>query len=181
MTTTKLTTAEQFGEIHEDGRFDLIDGEVYRVSPTQSWHGIVSGRLALALGMFAMEHGGESPTAEPGFQVANNPDSVLCPDACYVSSAKMAGLPPGTAGWFPFAPDIAAEVLSPSETRRTTTRTIELYLAAGSTQVWVVDVRKETLTVHTRDAQPRVYKRDEILEGGDALPGFSLEIPRIFR
>lgn len=181
MTTTKLVTAEQFMQITEDGRFDLIDGEVHFVSPTQSWHGIVSGRLALVFGMFAMEHGGESPTAEPGFQVAYNPDSVLCPDACYVSPAKMAGLPPGSTGWFPFAPDIAVEVLSPSESRRTTARKVELYLAAGSAQVWVVDVKKETLSVHTRDATPRTYRRDDTLDGGDALPGFSLPIARIFR
>lgn len=181
MTTTKLTTAEQFMRITDDGRFDLIDGEVFCVSPTQSWHGITSGRIALAFGMYALDHGGESPTSEPSFLVRRDPDSVLCPDACYISPAKMALVPPGAGGWFPFAPDIAAEVVSPSETRRTIARKIELYLAAGSAQVWVVDVRRETVTVHTRDAAPNVYKRSDTLDGGETLPGFTLPVERIFR
>ena len=66
MTATKLTMAEQFMRITDDGRFDLIDGDVRLASPTQNWHGVVSGRLSGALYRNVEEHGGESPLMGTG-------------------------------------------------------------------------------------------------------------------
>jgi Uma2 family endonuclease len=181
MTTTKPMTAEQFGELQEDGRFDLIAGEVYRLSPSKSWHSAVSGRLSGELYVYARAHGGASPTAEGGYLVAHNPDSVLCPDASYIGAEKKLLADNHKDEWYPFAPDIAVEVLSPSESRRSIARKVYLYLAAGSAQVWIVDTKHETLTVHALGAEPRILTATDTLNGGRTLPGFTLERAQLFR
>jgi Uma2 family endonuclease len=181
MTTTKPVTAEQFGEIYDDGRFDLIDGEVYRLSPSKSWHGAVSGRLSGELYIYARAHGGDSPTAEGGYLVAHNPDSVLCPDASYIGAEKKLLADNHKDDWYLFAPDIAVEVLSPSESRRSIARKVALYLAAGTAQVWVVDTKRETLTMHAANADSQTLTAHDTLDGGAALPGFTLELAQLFR
>jgi Uma2 family endonuclease len=181
MTTTKPMSAEQFMAITDDGRFDLVDGEVSYLSPSKSWHGIISARIAYELEGYARSRGGATSVAEGSFLVARDPDSVLCPDAAYISPTNMARLPRDWNGWFPFAPDIAVEVLSASESRRTTARKAALYLVAGSAQVWVVDTKRETLTVHAANAEPRTLTAHDTLDGGIALPGFTLELAQLFR
>jgi Uma2 family endonuclease len=182
MTTTKPMSAEQFMAIDEDGRFDLIDGEVCRLSPSKSWHSTISGRLVVLLGMYGIQTGrGESPAAEGGYLVAREPDSVLCPDASFVSAEKMASARDRTTDWYLFAPDIAVEVLSPSESRRSIARKVALYLAAGTAQVWVVDTKRETLTMHAANADSQTLTAHDTLDGGAALPGFTLELAQLFR
>lgn len=181
MTTTNATTAEQFGEIDEDGRFDLIDGEVIRLSPSKPLHGNVASRIVQQLGNYADALAlGSVFTAEAGFLVAHNPDSVLCPDAAFVRHARL----PDKSLWtsfFPFAPDIAVEVLSPSERRRQIERKVALYLAAGAAMVWLVDPSKHSITVHQLDKPPSTLREGDTLDGGEALPGFILPLTDLFR
>lgn len=182
MTTVKLLTAEQFMAIDEDGRYELIDGEVAYLSPSKSWHATVSGRVTAALNRYADRVGrGESPVADGGFLVSRQPDSVLCPDASFVSAEKMALARDSKSNWYLFAPDIAVEVLSPSDSRRSLARKIALYLAAGTQQVWVVDTTRETLTVHAVGLVPRTLHSTDTLDGGAALPGSSLALAQLFR
>ena len=181
MTTTKLVTAEQFMAIDEDGRFDLIDGEVYNLGPAKSWHGVVSGNIVGILGLYARDHGGETPTAEASYLLARRPDSVLCPETAYVSPAQMATLPRDWDSWFPFSPEIAIEVLSGEELPHITARKVELYLNAGSNQVWVVDTIAETLTVHGANVAPTLLTATMTLDGIESLPGFRLDVAELFR
>lgn len=181
MTTTKLLTAAQFGAIDEDGRFDLIDGEVLRMAPTKPWHGAVAANIAYALSDYARATGrGRVFTAETGFLVARNPDSVLCPDASFVSSERLSP----ASDWdefFPFAPTVAVEVLSPSERRRSIERKVALYLAAGSQMVWLVDPRRRIVSVHLPVQPPRELRDTGVLDGASVLPGFTLPLADIFR
>jgi Uma2 family endonuclease len=78
-------------------------------------------------------------------------------------------------------PDLAVEVLSPSNTEREIERKREEYFAAGSRLMWVVDPVARTVTVFTSPNDPRVLGRGETLDGGDVLPGLQLPLARIFR
>jgi Uma2 family endonuclease len=53
------------------------------------------------------------------------------------------------------------------------------YLAAGTRQVWIIDPKRRSVTVHRPDADPHVLGPDDLLEGGDLLPGFSLRVSRL--
>lgn len=182
MTTTQPITARQFGAIDEDGRFDLIDGEVIRLSPSMRWHAIVAGRIAFALASYGAQTGyGESPVADGGYLVAHDPDSVLCPDASFIRTEHVTGFGEGKDDWFPFAPDIAVEVLSPSERRRHVERKVALYLAAGAAMVWIVNPRQRRFTVHEPGKPPSLLREGDTLDGGGGLPGFGVAIATIFR
>ena len=84
-------------------------------------------------------------------------------------------------GFFPGAPDLAVEVLSPSDRPGVVDEKIECWLDHGTAQVWVVDPQSRTLTIHARGEHPiRVLGEDDMIDGGSLLPGFSLAVRELF-
>ena len=80
----------------------------------------------------------------------------------------------------PFAPDLAVEVLSPSNTVREMEQKIDLYFGAGSRMVWIVSPERRTVSVYTSPFEVRILREQDTLEGGDVLPGFSYELSKLF-
>lgn len=78
------------------------------------------------------------------------------------------------------APDIAIEVLSPTEREGETAGKIADYLRFGSQQVWVIDPEERSLAVHFPTGRVRVYQGEDVLPGGELLPGFELRIADLF-
>jgi Uma2 family endonuclease len=78
------------------------------------------------------------------------------------------------------APDLAVEVLSPSNTREEMRRKLHDYFTAGSRLVWFVDPAARTVTVYTSPDQSMVLRPDQTLDGGPVLPGFSLPLSQLF-
>jgi Uma2 family endonuclease len=77
-------------------------------------------------------------------------------------------------------PDLAIEVLSPSNTAQEMERKLHDFFAAGSKLVWYVDWRRRTVTVYTAPDQSTVLREDQTLEGGAVLPGFTLPLRQLF-
>jgi len=84
-------------------------------------------------------------------------------------------------GYFPGAPDLAVEVLSPSDSHSEVMEKIDEWLTAGTRLVWVVDPAKKTVGVYAPKRQPRILKSADQLDGEQVLPGFSLAVAEIFR
>ena len=80
----------------------------------------------------------------------------------------------------PLAPDLAVEVLSPSDRMADAMSKITMYLQAGVRLVWLVDPASLTVTVFRQDAAPKSFGAGESLDGGDVLPGFSVPVAEIF-
>ena len=78
-TTTRTVTADElFMMPEDDNRYDLIKGELRKMSPAGSQHGALAARLTIALGQYVEEHDlGDVFGAETGFRLASNPDTVL--------------------------------------------------------------------------------------------------------
>ena len=185
-TTTRLITADEllvmppYDENGNQCRFELIRGELKIMSLTKPLHGIVCARLALKLGGFVEEHDlGETFGAETGFLLEHNPDSVLGPDVAFVSHGRMAAIE-SFEKYFPFAPDLAVEVLSPGNTVREINDKVEMYFGAGARAVWVFNPKKKTAAVYTSPSDVRTLSEDDTLEGGEVLPGFKLELSKLF-
>lgn len=185
-TTTRLFTADELlvmphrDEHGNDCRLELIRGEVKRMSPTGGTHGILCTQLAMTLGNFVIPRGlGMVFGAETGFLVERDPDSVLGIDAAFVSGERMKGIE-NLDKFIPFAPDLAVEVLSPSNTVSEMDEKIALYFAAGSRQVWIVNPRRRTVAVYTSPVEVRILVEQDALEGGDVLPGFSYPLAELF-
>lgn len=185
-TTTRLITADELlvmPPYDEDGnqcRFELIRGELKVMSLTKPLHGVICARLAAALINFVEANDlGMAFGAETGFVVERDPDSVLGTDAAFVSHERLATVE-NLEKFFPFAPDLAVEVLSPGNTRREMEEKVALYFAAGSRAVWVFDPKKRTAAVYTSPSEVRVFGESERFDGGGVLPGFTLDLARLF-
>lgn len=163
-----------------DRRYELIRGELKIMSPTKPLHGIICARLTIELGKFVQEHDlGELFGAETGFLVETHPDTVLGTDAAFVSRARLATVE-SFEKFFPFAPDVAIEVLSPGNTVNEIDEKINFYFAAGARAVWVFNPKRRTVAVYRSPFEVQILSEQETLEGGDALPQFRLDLAKLF-
>ena len=90
-------------------------------------------------------------------------------------------MPSGQSGFYQVAPDVVVEVVSPSNTFREMTEKVQLYLAAGSSQAWVVEPIGQVITVYHADGSARVYRMGDEIDCSDFLPGLRLRLADIFK
>jgi Uma2 family endonuclease len=169
---------ERFVELPENtGRiFELIDGKIVEKMPTNPYDSAVAVQLAVPIGVFiSVNDLGHVTGADGGYIIAA--PHYFVPDVAFISKARQPALP--RSGFNPIPPDLAIEVISPSDLYSEVAKKIAAYLDAGVHQVWAVDSDNRTLTVHTRDGA-KTYPVDDTLDGGDLLPGFTLRVGDIF-
>jgi Uma2 family endonuclease len=171
-------TAEELWALPEDQRGELIRGEMTPVTPVGNPHWKIVGRLISMLGPYVDEHGLGDVGPEGGFILARDPDVVVAPDVAFVRTGRLADDVPG---FLPLAPDLAVEVISPSNSARDLSARIRLYLDAGVRQAWIVDPYERTVTVYAPDRTARLFVEGETLDGGNVLPGFQLALDDLFR
>jgi Uma2 family endonuclease len=176
-----LMTADELLMRPDDGlRHELIKGELRSMAPAGSEHGIVAMRIALTLGVHVEKHGlGAIFAAETGFRIGSNPDTVRAPDVAFISKERYEQVGP-TAKFWPGPPDLAVEVLSPSDTYSEVQDKVFDWLEAGTGMVIVADPRKRVVTVYRSLAEIRVLTERGTLEGGNVVPGWSLAVKDIF-
>lgn len=164
------------------GRCELLQGELRRMSPAGRTHGKVAARVTGSLEPFVEEHAlGEVYAAETGFLLSRSPDTVRAPDVAYVSTARLRELAPAAEGFFAGAPDLAVEVVSPSDSYGDVESKVLEWLAAGTRVVVVLDPRRSTGTVYRPDAEVRFLAATDTLELPDLLQGWSLPLAKVFR
>jgi Uma2 family endonuclease len=185
-TTTRLITADELlvmphrDENGSDCRLELIRGELKVMSPSKPLHGIVCARIAAALINFVEANdSGVVFGAETGFVVERDPDSVLGADAAFVSHERLAAVE-DIDKFFPSAPDLAVEVMSPSNTKREMEEKVALYFAAGARAVWVFNPKKKSVAAYASPGEVRVLGEHDTLYGGEVLPGFRLKLSKLF-
>ncbi|MCY4030217.1 MAG: Uma2 family endonuclease [Acidobacteria bacterium] len=174
------TTAEELFERPDDGyRYELVEGSLVRMTPTGAEHGVVTARVAYVLQEYALRHGGVCCGAETGFVLRRAPDVVRAPDAAFVAAERIpeTGIP---RSYWPFAPDLAVEVPSPSDRAADVQAKIVDYFAAGTRLVWVVEPATRSVRVYRSPKDVEVIEEDGELTGGDVLPGFRCAVKRLF-
>jgi Uma2 family endonuclease len=129
--------------------------------------------------MFVEMHDlGEAHGADAGYILRRNPDTVRAPDASFVRKERLVDL--DDEGYLPLAPDLAVEVVSPSNTVNEMSKKVHEYLEAGTSIVWVVEPLRRQVTVYTPGPVVLIYRDGDTLDGGDVLPGFTLSVTYIF-
>jgi len=177
--TEHITTAEQLFQATGLGRCELLRGDLVMMSPAGSRHGAIALRIGSILLDFVNRRGlGVVLGAETGFQISYDPDTVRAPDAAFVRADRIGGGLP--AGFFPGAPDLAVEVLSPSDRASEVSAKVENWLSAGCLAVWVVDPKTHAITVYRSSHESTIFNPSDTLDGGDVLPGFRTPVAEVF-
>jgi Uma2 family endonuclease len=172
-------SAEQLLHAPGLGRCELLRGELVMMSPAGSEHGAIAAELAGRLRDFVKPRSlGAVFGAETGFQIAHDPDTVRAPDVAFVRVERIEGRLPR--GFFPGAPDLAVEILSPSDRASEVAAEVRDWLDAGCLAVWVVDPETRTVTVHHANRDATIVHSADTLTEETVLPGFQTPVAGIF-
>lgn len=179
-TASRITTAEELLRAREDSvRRELVRGEMRVMSPPGAEH----GRVALTVGSLLLLHArrtrGGIAFGETGFLLARDPDTVRAPDAAFVSSQRAEAVG-RTAKYWPGAPDLAVEVVSPGDSFHEVQEKVLEWIGAGATAVLVIDPDERTATVYRAGGQAHVHGERDTIDLGDAVPGFNLAVAELF-
>jgi len=177
---SRLMTAEEFFELDTpDGRAELVRGRVIRMSFPHVRHAVIALRIGARLLGFVEAHGLGYVFVETGCITARDPDTVRGPDVAFVSFARMGGQPPPET-FLPFAPDLAVEVISPSERPKGIREKVRDWFAGGARQVWLFYPRTANVYVLRSPTDVQILGPGDTLTGEDLLPGFSCPVAAFF-
>jgi len=160
-------------------RVELAAGRLVREPAPGFRHGRIASRLARLL----WKATGDSDLGEiffdTGFQLVAEPPTVRIPDVAFMSATRLAEHETDKV-FFTTAPDLVAEVLSPSNSASEMQRKVVEYLDAGAHLVWVIDPETETVTVYRGRDDIRVLEAEEVLDGSAVVPGLEVEVDALF-
>ena len=180
-TTTKLMTAEELLEMPDDGfRYELVRGELVKMPPAGHMSSFREMLIGSHLTVYVRENRlGRAYGASGGFRLESDPDTVLAPDAAFVRQERVEAVGDGD-GFFPGAPDLAVEVISPSDRYTEVDEKVAEWLAAGTRMVVVVNPRNRTVRVHRPTTDSVLLTEEDTLDGGDVVPGWEMPVADIF-
>ena len=187
-----LLTAEEFFHMYggRDGKVELVCGEVVtpaavseqhgvEMAPVGEEHGEIAASISSALYIYSRQRGLGRVGVEIGYRLRLDPDTVRAPDVSFTVSARKEG-EARRSGFVPGSPDIAVEVVSPTDTAGELEQKVGEYLAAGSLRVWAVYPSSRRVMVHRSDGSAASYSGNAVIEDEELLPGFSLALGEIF-
>jgi Uma2 family endonuclease len=177
----RLMTAEELLRLPDDGmRHELVRGELRTMSPPGFEHGDVTSVFGGSLWSYVRANAlGKVVVGDVGFQLTSDPDTVRAPDVALVRRERLENL--GTVrGYWSGAPDLAVEVISPNDLYTEVDEKVAEWLEHGTRLVFVVNPRRRTVAVH-RPGQPvRILGENDVLDGEDVVPGWTLPVRDLF-
>ena len=167
-------------EIHarEKRLCELIDGVLVE-KPMGIRESILASRLIVRLGAFVEVMGLGVVAGESGMMQLKLA-LIRIPDVAFIAWARLPGRRVPSEAAPLIAPNLAVEVLSPSNTKREMERKLREYFDAGTPLVWYVDPDPRTVSVYAASENPTVLTENDVLDGGSVLPGFTLPLRELF-
>jgi Uma2 family endonuclease len=184
-TQTRRLTADEFWELYGDKEefadglrlhYELLDGQLRDKPMPIDVHGEIQSRILYFLQGYVFAHPIGKSYGEVHFRISAR--NFFVPDAAFVRLEQLSKIT--EPGFLPFAPDLAVEIVSPSNTLSEMSRKIKAYIDAGSVQVWIVDPTVQQIVVWYADQTARTFVVGETLTGGDLLPGLSFPVADLF-
>lgn len=124
-------------------------------------------------------HLGTVCAAETGFRLATEPDLVRAPDGAFIARERVEAAG-DVEGYWPGAPDLVIEVVSPHDTYTEVEGKVLDWLDAGTRMVLVVNPRRRTVTVYRSPHEIAVLTEGDTIEGGEVVPGWTVRVRDIF-
>ena len=180
MTTTtqtvpRLLTAAEFEALGDIGRAELVRGKVVHLVRPKPKHGRVAQNITRRLDRHVEPRKlGQVYGSEIGYVVERDPDTVRAPDVSFVRAEVSAAH--DESEWYPHGPDLAVEVVSPTETGPEVDAKVAMWLASGSRSVWVVDPQRRSGRIHRGAGADEQLAEDGFLQDQAVLPGFSMTL-----
>lgn len=170
----KFVTLEEF-LANDYESYEYIKGELVPMGDPTMEHGEVSSNLVILLGTYIRQHRlGRIYTAETTFQIGQGGRK---PDVAFVSQER---LPENRRRASPIPPDLAIEVVSPTDRTYEIQEKVSEYLDAGARMVWVVEPVLKTVTVYRSPNDIKTLTVTDRLTGEDVIEGFQCSVAEIF-
>ncbi len=182
MTTTlqKMTAEELIRMPNDDFCYELIQGELKKMSPPGSQHGRIIMNISAPLHQYVKEKQlGTVYAAETGFKIASNPDTVRAPDVAFVCRERIQQVG-DIVGYWPGAPDLVVEVISPNDVYTEVEEKVFDWLGSGTQMVITVNPPTRTITVFRSSTDIVILTENDTLELGDVVAGWSIAVKDIF-
>ena len=180
-TRTGLMTADELLMMpNSRWGYELVRGKLKKYMPAGNLHGIIALKIGRIIGNFVEENNlGVVVAAETGFLISHNPDTVRAPDSAFIGKEKLAkyGI---TEKFFPDAPDLAVEVVSPNDRKKDIEDKVQDYLAAGVNLIWIIYLQKQFVVVHRQSKIVSILFETDEIEGEEVLPNFRLPLEKLF-
>jgi Uma2 family endonuclease len=177
--TTRLLTADDLMRMPTDEPWELWEGELRKVpgaggtaSGFAHWIGALISFFVRPLGL------GWVTGADGTYILLDDPQTIVVPDAAFI---RWDNIPSRQVpdGYIPVPPDLAVEVVSPSDEPGDVAKKRELYRRAGVPLVWWVYPERRAVAVYRDGELAAEPGEGDELDGGDVLPGFRLPVAEI--
>jgi Uma2 family endonuclease len=180
-TANRLVTAEELLRMPDDGyRYELVRGELRKMAAAGYLHGRIAINITTPLDRYVRAHNlGVVCAAETGFKLASNPDVVRAPDVAFIRRERVEEVG-DVEGYWPGAPDLAVEVISPSDTYSDVQEKVFDWIEAGTRMVVLVMPRKRTVTIYRSLTDIVMLTEHDTLDGGDVVPGWKIPVSEVF-
>ena len=177
-TTTHLMTWEAFEQLPDEFvHREIVEGELICLPPPISRHCIIALYMSEALRPLMKRRLGHV-YVEAGYKLSHNPPTWIQPDVSFLRMDRVRATDPD--GCFLNAPDLAVEVISPSESAADVKRKVEILLAAGSKVVWVCYPKKRLVRVHRAGGVLFDLSGSDKLTLPEILPGWEFPVAKLF-
>jgi len=181
--TKKEWTEEELQALPENGfDYEVVDGELVMSPKNNFEHENICFRLLIAMQAFNEQHKlGVILGSSAGFWMHNR--NCRAPDISFISLARVqhAGFTPRTRRFFPGAPDLAIEVMSPNNSRREMDARMRDFFSSGTQIAWLINPELEEVEVCYALDNRKLLGSGADLDGEHLLPGFRYPIGDLFR
>lgn len=167
--------------VSEDDRFyEIVNGERRELEPMSAYAVLLGSRLCRVLDAFAEEHRLGAAVSEMLFVLFSEPRLERRPDVAFVSYARWTEPPPARRNAWAVIPNLAVEVISPTNRAEEIDAKLSDYFEAGVELVWVIYPDSRRIYVYRSPTNVAGLRETDELDGGDVLPGFRVRIRDLF-
>jgi len=162
-----------------DKKYELWDGKIIAMPPAGLRHGAIVSRLLAAVAVHVYQHRfGEVFDGQTGFRLSV--ENCFEADISFISRRRLKLIKSDIEKLYHGAPDLAVEVLSPSDSVTRAERKLQLCLAHGSLLAWMIAPKTQTIRVYRANGETELLRGERMLTGNSVLPGFRISLTRLF-
>jgi Uma2 family endonuclease len=172
-------TLEQFSHVPRNGeKHEVSEGELLTMPPAKLLHTLIAQRLQELLQAHLTKQRKARALMEAGYVLSRDPLTIRQPDVSILSNDRIRATTPDD--YCEGAPELAIEVVSPSDAAEDLELKARQYLLSGGKEVWII--YPKTRTVHMlRTGSVQIFGENDMLESPELLPGFSVNVADLFR